>query len=99
MLSLEQIISTLEQNRTRLHAVYGVQRIGVFGSYARGNQTADSDIDFVVDFSDNLTDLFETKYQLREFLSAIFHKQIDLANLKAIKPYVYKEISQEIRYA
>lgn len=99
MLSLEEIIQTLAQQRNRLQSEFGVQRIGVFGSYARGSQTQQSDIDFVVAFADDLPDLFETKYQLKRFLVEIFGKQVDLANLEAIKPYVLKEISQEIRYA
>lgn len=99
MLSLDEIISTLNQNRALLRTQFGVEKIGVFGSYARGDQTGPSDIDFIVEFSDNVVDLFETKYQLRQYLSDVFHKPVDLANLSAIKPYVYKEISPEIRYA
>ena len=41
----------------------------------------------------------ETKYRLKGFLSELFHKQVDLANHEAIKPYVLEEITREIRYA
>lgn len=99
MLSLEEIIKTLSRYRANLVSEFGVRSIGVFGSYARGVQTPDSDIDFVVDFADDCQDLFEAKYQLRLFLSGLFNKQVDVANLKAIKPYVLNEIKGDIRYA
>ena len=99
MLNIEEIIKTLSGYRAKLVSEFGVRNIGVFGSYARGVQTPDSDIDFVVDFADDCQDLFETKYQLRLFLSGLFNKQVDVANLKAIKPYVLNEIKGDIRYA
>jgi len=99
MLNFEEIISILSRYRERLQTEFGVRRIGVFGSYARGEQTQESDIDFIVDFADDLMDIFETKYQLRRFLSEIFNKQIDLANYKSIKPYVLENISREIKFA
>jgi len=99
MLNLEEIIKTLSQYNVRLLSEYGVRNIGVFGSYARGAQTPESDIDFVVDFADDCQDLFDTKYRLRQFLSGLFDKQVDIANFKAIKPYVLKEIAGDIRYA
>lgn len=99
MLSVNEIIQTLSRYREQLSCDYGVKNIGVFGSYARGAQTQESDIDFVVDFEDDCSDLFETKYQLRVFLSGLFNKQVDIANLRALKPYVLKEIAEDIRYA
>lgn len=96
---LEDILQTLKQEKEHLRKEYGVQRIGVFGSYACGTQTQDSDIDFVVEFDKELPDLFKTKYQLRRYLADTFGRQVDLANLEAIKPYILKEISKEFRFA
>ncbi len=98
MLRLDDILQTLKQEKEFLRKEYGVQRIGVFGSFARGTQTQDSDIDFVVDFDKDLPDLFETKYRLRRYLADTFDRQVDLANLEAIKPYVLEEISKEFRF-
>ncbi len=99
MLDLDEIISTLAQHKVRLRTEYCVNRIGVFGSYARGDQTAQSDIDFIVDFYADCSDFFDTKYRLKSFLTELFHKRVDLANHEAIKPYVMEEISREIKYA
>jgi uncharacterized protein len=50
MLSKEEILRFLSQNFRLLKENYGVKRIGVFGSYSRKEQTADSDIDILVEF-------------------------------------------------
>jgi len=99
MLRIEDIINTLDQHKSRLLEDFSVVRIGVFGSYARGDQTLQSDIDFIVEFSENLVDLFDTKYRLKLFLRDLFDKPVDLANAHALKPYVMKEIAGEVRYA
>ena len=45
----QDIFSVLEENRLRLRAL-GVKKIGLFGSYLRGEQRPDSDIDLLVQF-------------------------------------------------
>ena len=45
----EEIIRFLEQNRGLLSQRYHVTRIGLFGSFARGEQTERSDVDLLVD--------------------------------------------------
>ncbi|MGB6068896.1 MAG: nucleotidyltransferase domain-containing protein, partial [Desulfomonilaceae bacterium] len=45
----QDILATLEQNRSRLRAL-GVKKIGLFGSFVRGEQRPDSDIDLLVEF-------------------------------------------------
>lgn len=99
MLSLDDIITALSSRQELLRGKYAVKRIGVFGSYARGDQTDSSDIDFIVEFSEDVSDLFDIKYQLRNFLADLFHAKVDLANREAIKPYVLNEILKETRYA
>ncbi|HRJ85639.1 MAG TPA: nucleotidyltransferase domain-containing protein, partial [Ignavibacteria bacterium] len=44
-LNKENIIEFIRKNKTFLHDKYGVLSIGLMGSYARGEQTAESDID------------------------------------------------------
>jgi len=51
-LNKENIIEFIRKNKTFLHDKYGVLSIGLMGSYARGEQTAESDIDFIVEFDE-----------------------------------------------
>ena len=50
MKTLEEIKSHIEPLKGDLHRLYGVSRIEIFGSYVRGEQREDSDLDILVDF-------------------------------------------------
>lgn len=51
-LNKENIIEFIRKNKTFLHDKYGVLSIGLMGSFARDEQTSDSDIDFIVEFDE-----------------------------------------------
>lgn len=74
------LIDTLRARKTLFEAAcreYGARRIRVFGSVARGEEGADSDIDFLVDFPRGY-DLFAQRMPLAERLSQIAQRRIDL---------------------
>ena len=82
-----QIISYLRQ--------YDPERIGIFGSYARGEETPESDIDILVKFNKTLTLLDLAKIHIE--LSRKVGKKIDLVtepSLKneRLKSYIYKDL-------
>ena len=52
MLTREKILETLRHNKTFFEKELGVIRIGLFGSYAKGNQLADSDVDILVELDE-----------------------------------------------
>lgn len=71
-MSREKILDLLRENYPRLADEYGVKRLGLFGSYARGEASDDSDIDIaveferpigfrIVDFAEDLEKLFGRK--------------------------------------
>ncbi len=78
---------------------YRVQSLRIFGSYAMNQQTEDSDIDFLVDFTPGTKDIFEAKFRLRKYLQSLLNKEIDLARSEYLKPYVRNEIEAQARYA
>lgn len=51
--SLEEVVAYLKKNKTYLYDRFGVTGIGVFGSFVRGEQTAHSDIDMVIEMEKN----------------------------------------------
>ena len=73
---------------------YDPLKIGLFGSYARGEETEQSDIDILVEFKKQITlfDLGEMKYDLTELLN----RQVDIVTERAInkriKDYIYKDL-------
>lgn len=92
ILTKEQIKKGLTDNRETLRK-YGVNRIGLFGSYVRGTANADSDIDFIVEL-ERLT--LRDYMGLALFLEDLFRKNVDLVTATSIKqrlkPYIEKEI-------
>ncbi|MFN3392525.1 MAG: nucleotidyltransferase family protein [Meiothermus ruber] len=75
MLSKEQTLALLKQNRAHLSDVYGVQRIGVFGSFAKGQPTDESDVDLVVEFEQPIGFRF---VELAEYLEGLIGRQVDI---------------------
>jgi hypothetical protein len=93
--SREEVLKILEANQRAIRAL-GVQRLGLFGSVARGEGTAQSDLDFVVQF-DNKS--FDAYMDVKAFLENLFSCRVDLVIENAIKPRLRNAILQEAVHA
>lgn len=94
-----EILSFLAQNREKFQEEFHILRIGLFGSYARGDQKENSDIDLVVEFEENTPDLYELKSELIEFIKAKLGLEADICREKYIKPRFKEFILKEAIYA
>ena len=99
MKSRDQILAFLKQNKIMFRDRYHIIRIGLFGSYARGDQNVNSDIDLLVEFEDNTQDLYDLKLQLKDFFQKSLGIEIDICREKYIKPRIKKSILKETVYA
>jgi predicted nucleotidyltransferase len=99
MKSRDQILAFLKQNKIMFRDRYHIIRIGLFGSYARGDQNVNSDIDLLVEFEDNTQDLYDLKLQLKDFFQKNLGIEIDICREKYIKPRIKKSILKETVYA
>ncbi len=70
------------------------KKIGLFGSYAKEQQTARSDIDIIVDMPSN----FDKYYDLKEFLEKELKTKIDLGLEKSIRKLIKEKIAHEVLY-
>jgi len=70
-----EILSELSKNKTYIKQHFEVDKIGLFGSYAKGNYTEDSDIDIYVEFKHKT---FDNLAGLWNYLEDLYHKKIDL---------------------
>lgn len=95
-MNIKQIKITLVKEKSLLQKKFHVKTIGVFGSYAREEQTSKSDIDILVEFSKPVGWEF---IDLKEHLEKIYGKKVDLVTVKALKPQIKKNILSEIQYA
>lgn len=73
----------------------GATKIAVFGSYARGEEKPESDIDILVEFSETkgLLTLVRIERELSEFLGV----KVDLLTEKSISPYLTDGIKKEAK--
>lgn len=97
MLTHETIIKKIEANLRQIKG-YGVKRIGLFGSYTRDEQKAESDIDILVEF-EKAQKTFDNYMDLKFFLEDLFKRKVDLVIVEAIKPDLKFYIMGSVRYA
>ena len=75
---------------------YRVKKIGIFGSYVRGEQRKSSDIDVLVEFHEAPSLL---KFiDMENYLSEILGIKVDLVMKNSLKPYIGKHILDEVIY-
>jgi len=79
-----------------LKSKYHVKKIGIFGSFVRGEEKKGSDVDVLVEFETPVG--FFDFIRLENYLSATLNKKVDLVSKKAIKPAAKKEIIKEVQY-
>jgi predicted nucleotidyltransferase len=99
MKSLKEIRSTIETLKPLLRERYGVETIGVFGSYSRGEETPKSDVDILVTFNEEAHVGFFKFLELEEFLAKKLGIKVDLVTKDALKPYIKDRILRETVYA
>jgi len=90
----EFFVKILKQHLPELREKYSVSYLGIFGSYIRGEQTKDSDLDVLVEF-DKIPGLL--KYiELEYYLSDILGVKVDLVTRTGLKQNVEKHILNEV---
>jgi uncharacterized protein len=87
----DDILAIIRANEPRLRE-FGVQELALFGSFARGDASDDSDIDFLVEF-DHVT--FDNYVGTKRFLETLFGRKVDLGREVNIKPRLRERILHE----
>jgi len=96
-LSYEDILGLLRSERIFLKNVFGVINIGIFGSYAKGTQQDDSDIDFLVEFEEPR---FEYVAGLLIYLEKKFNRKIELVRKGlSVNRRLTERIGDDVKYA
>jgi predicted nucleotidyltransferase len=90
----EEILDTLKALKPELAARFKVQEIGLFGSFVRGEQNAESDIDLVVDLN-NDADLFDL-IRLGNFLEERLHRKVDVGTRRSLRPEIREQVMREL---
>jgi len=93
----QDVLSLLAGSRRRLAAL-GVRRIGLFGSFARGEQKPDSDVDLLVEFEPGQK-TFDHFMELSFFLEDALNRRVELVTMESLSPYIGPRILEEVEYA
>jgi len=99
MKTKNEILTFLSKNKKLFRERFHIIRIGIFGSYARGDQNTNSDIDLLVEFEEGTPDLYDLKLQIKEFFRYNLQVEIDICREKYLKPRIKKSILRETVYA
>jgi len=92
------VLSLLRQNEPILKERFGIATIGIFGSYVRGEERVDSDVDVLVTFQRGKK-TFENYMDCKFYLEDLFGKNVDLVIKDTLKERIKPYILQEIVYA
>lgn len=94
--SSEKVRSQLAALKPQLEEEYPVDEIGIFGSYVRGEQRADSDLDILVTFEEPVTlfDLVRLENELTDHLGI----DVDLVTRDSLKPQVESRVTADVVY-
>jgi predicted nucleotidyltransferase len=91
----ETILNYLMQHKQEFQKKYAIEKIGLFGSYARDEANDKSDIDIFVKMKPDMFKLIELKQQIENDLK----KRVDIIREhKNIKPLLLKMIQKDIKY-
>ncbi len=92
------LMKFIKLNESYFRTEFHIVKMGVFGSYARKEQTVDSDIDLLVKLEENTQNIYEIKIALRNYFKKHLNKDIDIAREKYLKPRVKIEILRDVQY-
>ncbi len=95
-MNLEEVKKIIKNNLPFIKEKYGVKEVGIFGSFATGEQKKGSDVDVLVEF-DRPTGLFKF-VGLKFFLEDKLKIKVDLATKGALKPLIKDDILKETVY-
>jgi predicted nucleotidyltransferase len=98
MTTKKQILNAIRTHKAHLLA-FGINKIGLFGSYVRNEQTPHSDIDILVDFVP-VQETFDNYIGLYNYLEALFaNEKVEVVTLNGLSPYIGPKILEEVTYA
>jgi uncharacterized protein len=94
--SKESVLLFLKGNQSYIRNL-GVKRLGLLGSFVRGQQNANSDVDILVEFEPDHRK-FDNISKLAFFLEELFERRVELVTLESLSPYIGPRILKEVEY-
>jgi len=96
MKTRNEVLEILRNQKSSLLENYQITRLGIFGSYAREQQTPNSDLDILVNY--DLPPTLIKLIELRDYLSHIFAIKVDIVTENGLKPRIRERVLSEVIY-
>ncbi|MBM3707204.1 MAG: nucleotidyltransferase family protein [Actinobacteria bacterium] len=98
MNTFEEVKNILAKHKYELEEKYGIREIGIFGSYIKNEQRKTSDIDILVEFSQESRITLLDFIHIENYLSDLLEIKVDLVEKSTLKPRISKNILKEVSY-
>ncbi len=95
-MSRDEIMKIIRRHDDVLIA-HGVRRIGIFGSFARGEAREGSDIDLIVEFAEGKKN-YDNFIDLCFFLEDLLGRKVDLLTPESISPFIRTHIEKDVHF-
>ena len=96
ILTKEEILDCIKTHQVEIKS-FGVNRLGLFGSYVRNEQRIGSDLDFLVEFEPGQKSL-KNFFGLIDWLEQAFNIEVELITRESLSPYIGPSIEREVEY-
>jgi len=96
VLTKEEILSVLRKNKSFFKKKYDIDNIILFGSFARGDATDESDVDILLE---STSKSFDALFRIKELLEKELDRKVDLAYRDAVRTFVLEFIEKDFIYA
>ena len=95
---LEILKNRLTEQKIYLENKFHVKKLGIFGSYVRGEETVTSDLDILIEFESGYRFGLLTFCHLENYLSDLLEVNVDLVMKDSLKPRIGQKILSEVIY-
>jgi len=90
------IIKLIKENSGKIRS-YGIDKIGLFGSFARNKPRDDSDVDLLIEFNkDKKT--YDNFINFAYFIESLLKRKVELVTPESVSPYIAPYIRKEVEY-
>ncbi len=90
------ILGLIDANKAEIGEL-GITRVGLFGSFSRGDQNKNSDVDLLVEF-DKSKKNFRNYMDFVELAESLFGREVEVVTPESLSPYIAPYITKDVKY-